>query len=345
MENRRTKRVTLEIYEDQETKFRGLIWLLKKLLDEHSMNQIRRHYEDPSVFDDCVKEYWEFLREFFGMIYISSIDEAPVPLVDITPVWTRKRKLQPLEFEIEDEKSDKEECNDEIGDEITAEKQMEFEKMIGGGITLDSEVGREEMDLIKEIKEFVEKSKVIKKTLSQERKEDLIDFIQHQIRERNIRVYRKDKFLEAAMAYKRELTTIDTELKYVIANPFLFRYDPSAVFQPLSEYNPRKMNVRERYRLTGDLFQHMEFYFPELSEYIIGKDYQLRTITGFILAKISKNQKKKVLLDEDEYLDKMKGTKPWRKYLADYVVNWLRKANELGIEKYPTGRRKGEFDS
>ncbi len=52
MENRKTKTIKIEIYEDRELEFRALVWLIKSNLDDNGIERIRNFYIDPSAFDN-----------------------------------------------------------------------------------------------------------------------------------------------------------------------------------------------------------------------------------------------------------------------------------------------------
>jgi hypothetical protein len=226
------------------------------------------------------------------------------------------------------------------------EKLKEFNKMIGVDSDYIRKETEEELQLRGDVADFIKKSSTISNFLSENRQNDLIKFLVNLIITRGIQYFQTDKFWEAAWSYSRQSRLIDTDIKRIIFSPFSFRYGSNVVFQDSAIYTPKQMQSWEKYLLTGDIYQHMEFWFPELSIYFAKNDYQLRLLTGLALSCIKVAGKRSLLMNEDEFLAKpklKKSKKTWREYLAEYTQNWLRMANKLGFQKYPTKRKKGDF--
>ncbi|MCC6725550.1 MAG: hypothetical protein IT258_13665, partial [Saprospiraceae bacterium] len=314
-------------------------------------NMIRNFYDEPSIFENHIREYADFIRDFMSMIYIPSIDgETPIPSVSISPVSYQVMSSDKASIPREKNKKNIEEPvdlnldgTDEFMDE---EKLKEFNEMIGGNIDYVHKETKEELQLREDVAEFISKSSTISNFLSENRQNDLIKFVVHLIMTRGIKFFQTDKFWEAAWNYSRQSRLIDTDIKRIIFSPFSFRYGSNVVFQDTAIYTPKQIQAWEKYLLAGDIYQYMEFWFPELSTFYAKNDYQLRLLTGLVLSSIKIAGKQSLLLNEDEFLAKpnlKKSKKTWREYLAEYTLNWLRMANRLGFEKYPSKRKGGDF--
>ncbi len=300
MEERKTVTVKLDVYEDQEDEFRAIIYFLKKTLNDDSIeNLIRNNYKDPSGFDLYGKRYTNFLQDFFGMIQLDKSGEGEhLSLSD--------DNSKPKELKISNARGS---------------KRPDWKKAL-----INDAATSEKISLVKG---FIGRMTKVADVWEDKAIEELIYYITYLIMDKQIEYFQIDKFTQAASNADLSIRTGD--LRHLINmwkitdRPFL----SNIVLQRSSIPSSKSVKTDKKYRLAGDLLNKIEFFFPQLYQKDTDTDYSLRVIIGFVLSELN------ILLKEGEFLETKKGSKPWKDYLAETVLTWLKRGSEKHIYPYP----------
>lgn len=295
MEKRKTITVKLDVYEDKVKEFRALLHLLKISLNESGYEKVKRNYYDSTFFDTYVKEYFDFIKNFVDMIFISSIDgENPVPNIAIMSVPYYNSDAVIPEFE-----SDWTNQEESSGTDLDiCESDKESQSL---GINSDP--------LFIQINEFIAGSKEVNKLLDKKKLLGLAHFIIHYAKNIKRKTFQIDEFWKAAASYRLgKGIKIPQDLYELITTKKMYGYrmDVHTVLG--------KKSKQDDYLLVHRIHELLIFNFPEMA----ASPHQVNVFTGYICHFLG------VFDNKGKFEEDSGGGKSWREYLAVNVKNHLK---------------------
>ena len=325
---RKKVRITLDVYEDQKDEFLGLIYLLKHGLKDKRWYTTKKrllldieddiHMSDEEFIEKKIssseKKYLELLKYLTAMIYVESTDSIKaVPLNSFPPLYNvlpdnGQESIPVYKEEIKEEK--------EQSDEDFA---LAIENWIKGTFSQKKyKINETKKKIYDEIENFLFRSTHIKKAgLSTYKYKELINWILKTSEYLKCEVIDTDKFFHAAMNLD---DSVLNQLPGVLNRGWFndrmrnFRFGENISFD--------KWRKSNGYLLIGIVFERLKFNFSELAQED-KNNYYLRVVTGYVGTLLN------IFESEDKYLERIKGKRDWRNYLAMNVEEYLSKYNEL----------------
>jgi len=323
MEKRKTVTVKLEVYEDQVDEFKALIYFLKNNLSEQKVETlIESKYEDikiedtdVSVFDQYIKSYIDFIRSFFNMVYVPSLDgnsqsqiNREIPYVPLSgPPRLNKMEVDELRGK-KDEKSEEIETS---WDEASAHEYSKYPV----GEEPEIELTEKHDKAVSFINRFIKD----KKNITERRQKDLARLITEYVAALKTENIEADDFFLAAKNTTSIPRSLDGDLQLLVSlNMFLgFRYSSNVVFNDKQGYSQKEMKKGDVYLLAFDIYDRIKTHFKELDS---ENEEELFAVTGYILGEIGHMD------TEDKFNDESMSTSSWLSFIIKKTGGWIEKA-------------------
>lgn len=345
---RKTVKVVLEIYEDQEQEFRRLIYILKHGLKDKSWYTVNKRLlltkdDDINMSDEefiekkisnSEKRYLELLKYLSDMVYVRSTDSKnPIPSISLPIFYNIRPEAGQPSIPIYLDKVSKEQGTKEV-DLLKRIEEWKGKNNLGKRTDSETEIekwkkenrsnkehieNKEKKIAYEDIETFLNRSKFIKPNLSDYLFGELCNWILFAIEHMKPIKMNTDEFFLAAVINSKDVDMLSKlpgvlNRGWMASEMYGFRYGANVSFDDRKKIND--------YILTERIFDNLKFNFPVLRQPKTN-DYQLRIITGYVISAIG------IIKDQDIFLKESKGSKDWRNYLAEKVEAYHFKYNTL----------------